>query len=138
MRADDPFLAGILESLRKRSKALRHKNWRAQVDRVIVVDAGQSTEQLEVSFAKHPHQRFAVTVSTDRRIWLTACEAIRNAGWKFEFHDQGRLTGEVDGRRLVELIEESLARMFGMHAGNTQRLAQIWSGSLAKGPQGIS
>ena len=46
--ADSEFLQGILDSLKRRSKAFKHRNLRFQIERILEVGAEHSIERIDL------------------------------------------------------------------------------------------
>jgi hypothetical protein len=135
VRADSPFLLDILEGIRRRRKALRSHNANPIVERIIEVRDGNPVERIEIVFHPRTNQTLTVIVWENRSIWVHACEAIKNAGWKFQYTASGRFLAPGGGRDLVPALEASLSRMFEMTRENSVRLSEIWDRLLANGPQ---
>lgn len=137
VRADDPFLTEFLEALRKRSKALKHRNWSISIDRIVERQDGEDSERIALHCEQRPRQRVSFELNAKREVYLSASESIAKAGWKFTYSDYGRLLPSVSGRTLVALLETTLTEMFEMTERKTYKFGQIWQAVLAKGPQAI-
>jgi hypothetical protein len=135
--ADNPFLAEVLEAIRRRSKSLKHRNATPDVRRIVEIRDGETFERVEIVIESRRYQRLVVIARDDRWTWVSATESIKNAGWKFVFESEGRLGGNGTGRELVEALEASLAVMFDLTEEDTGRLEAIWSLLLARGPRPI-
>ncbi|HEY6816526.1 MAG TPA: hypothetical protein VI168_13375 [Croceibacterium sp.] len=127
----------MLDALKKRSRALKHKNVVVSVDRILEIEGSSASERVNVRFSRRPHQQFSCVLLAGRSIWIVASERIPKGGWKFEFSDGGRLLPSIDGRGLVELFEKTLSAMFEMDETNLGRLEHIWRPCIAKGLRAI-
>ena len=135
--ADAPFLLDLLDALRRRRKALGHKGVKLTVDRVIEEKPNYHVERIDLVLRLGKRQTITMTVRQDRTIWVHACEAAANAGWRFQYTADGRLLGTYAGRDLVAAIEETASSMFGMTGETVGSLSQIWDRLLARGPRPI-
>lgn len=133
--ADSPLLTDLLEALRKRSRAIKHKGAQLTIERVIEEADGEKRERLEIECRLRKRQRVRLLVWDDRALWVHAAEAVPKSGWKFQFTDSGRYVGTADTRMLVSALEATWAAMYEMTSADTGRLATIWAPLLAKGPQ---
>ena len=136
-RPGSPFLADLLDSLRRRSKALKHKNSTPEVERFIDTRDGLTEERIEIRFSNRRRQQLTLTVWEDRSMRVSASEAIWQAGWKFQLCSEGRFNGSGGGREIVDALEASLSAMFGMTGNDATRLDAVWGPLLAKGPQPV-
>lgn len=134
-REESKFLDDVLESFRRRSKALKHRNAKPKLERFLEVHEGQSIERLEVQIDRKPRQILRLTLWSDRQIDVLAAEAIRGAGWRFQYQNAGRFAGGVDGRKVVAAVEASLSAMFEIASEDVPQLEQIWKPLIAKGPR---
>ena len=137
VNANSPFLSDVLAALKKRSRALKHRNATPAVDRIIEIIDGNPLERVEIEIGRRPHQTLRVIAWEDRAIWVHASELVPKAGWKFQFTDSGRLVGRAGPRELVGAIEASLSAMYGVTADDLNRLVAVWGPLLAKGPKEI-
>jgi hypothetical protein len=92
-QADNPFLTAVLSALKRRSKALKHRNAVPTVERIVEIRDGVTLERIEIVMRVRRRQSLTVLAWDDRSIWIHACEAIKNTGWRFQFTDSGRLSG---------------------------------------------
>lgn len=135
--ADAPILLDFLEALRRRRKALAHKNVILTVDRIIEEKANDRVERIDLVIRLRKRQTITMTLRQDRTVRLHACEAITKAGWRFQYTAEGRLLGTNGGSDLVAAIEETGSRMFGMTNETVGSLGLIWDRLIARGPQPI-
>ena len=133
--ADSPLLTELLEALRKRSRAIKHKGVQVAIERVIEEADGEKRERLEIDCRLGKRQQARLFVWDDRALWVHAAEAIPKSGWKFQFTDSGRYVGTADARMLVSALEATWAAMYEMAPADIGRLASIWTPLLAKGPK---
>ena len=134
-RSDCPFILDVLDSLKRRGKALKHRNATPTIERFIELRDDEAEERVEITFKPRNRQILALTIWCDRWVSIRASEAIPQAGWKFQYTHSGRLLGAEGGRDLVEATEASLTAMYELDDGNISRLDIIWRSLLANGPQ---
>ena len=137
IRLNSPFLTNLLDSLRRRSKALKHKNARPAIKRFFDSQDGVSKERIEITFDQRPRQRLTIKAWEDRTILIQATESILQAGWKFQHVSSGRFVGTPDGREIVQALEATLSAMYEMTSESTGQMDAIWRPLLAKGPHAI-
>ena len=136
-RVESHFLEEVLESLKRRSKALKHRNATPVVDRFLEVDDGRTEERIELRFQPRQRQTLVITLWSDRHLHVLATESISQAGRKFEYQSSGRFIGGNDGRHIVGAIESTLSEMFEMTAEQTPKFSKIWDPILAAGLKGL-
>lgn len=135
------FLADVLLSLGRRRKAIRHNVQSIAVEKVLERTDGEEVEKLEIEcIPLHPnHTRVRVSVWEDRWVWVDARSMIGSTkGWNWEFTAQGRATGGVDARRLIQAIEASISAASPVEADNAGALKVVWTPLLAAGPQPVA
>lgn len=131
------FVEDVLLALKKRSKALKHKNARPQTARFIDIVDEERIERLEIDFVRLSKQSLTLIVWGDHMVEVRASEPNPDKGWKFQFAMFGRALGETDGRILIAAVEETLRAMFRLNQEGVGRLEGIWSSILAQGPKGV-
>lgn len=134
-RPDCPFILDVLDSLKRRGKALKHRNATPTIERFIEHRDGETEERVEVTFKARKRQILALTVWGDRWVSIRASESIPQAGWKFQYTHSGRFLGTEGGRDLVKATEASLSEMYELIDSTVERLDVIWRPLLANGPQ---
>jgi hypothetical protein len=134
-RTDTPLIIDLLDSLRRRSKALKHKNASPAIERFVDARDGLTEERVELRFTSRKRQQLTLTLWEDRTVRVIASESVPQAGWKFTYTSEGRLVGSEGGRSIVSALEASLSAMFEMTGEDVARLETIWGPLLAKGPQ---
>lgn len=132
---DAPFLVDVMEALRLRGKALRHKGATPAIHRAIEFQSGSPCARIEILFRQRRNQMLSIHLWEDRAISIYAGEAIRNRGWLFRYDNAGRFPGPNEGSELVKAAEASLSAMFEMTEATTDRLETIWRPLIAKGPK---
>ena len=137
IRSNSLFLAALLNSLKRRSKALKNKNASPKIERFVDTQDGESEERIEITVVQRTRQRLTVIAWEDRAIQVQASESILQAGWKFQFVCSGRFIGAPDGREIVQALEASLSAMFEMTSENVAQLDTIWGSLLATGPRSL-
>lgn len=133
--AQSAFLSEVLECLRRRGKALKHKNATPSVDRIIEAKDGRSVERIEIVCQPRKHQTLKLIVWEDRDVWVHACEAVKNSGWKFQYTKSGRVLGPNPAHQVIAALEQTLAQMFEMSSANVGLLGNTWDPLLANGPR---
>lgn len=136
-RSDCPFILHVLDSVKRRGKALKHKNATPTIERFIEVLDGESEERVEIALRVRKRQVLTLTIWCDRWVQVQASESISQAGWKFQYAHSGRFLGADGGRDLVEAVEASLSEMYEMTDANVGRLDAIWKALLANGPRSL-
>jgi hypothetical protein len=134
-RSDCPFILDVLDSLKRRSKALKHQNATPTIERFIEMRDGETNERVDVKFKARQRQILALSIWCDRWISIRASESISQAGWKFQYTHSGRFLGAEGGRDLIAAAEVSLSAMYELTDMNVGRLDLIWRPLLANGPQ---
>ena len=135
-RVENEFLEDVLESFRRRSKALKHRNAKPKIERFLDIRDDETEEIVEVRIERD-RQTLRLTLWSDRYIDFWAAEMVRNIGWKFEYRNSGRFLGGIDGRSIVNAVETSLSAMFEMSDENVGNLEEIWKPLLATGPTAL-
>ncbi|NQX95472.1 MAG: hypothetical protein HRT64_11260, partial [Erythrobacter sp.] len=100
------FVEDLLFALKKRSKALKHKNARPEVTRFLEEIDEEQVERVEINFRRLSQQTLILTVWGDRMVHIQAFEPNPDKGWKFQYDLFGRALGETNGKTLVVAIEE--------------------------------
>lgn len=134
-RPDCPFISDVLDSLKRRTKALKHRNATPTIERFLELRNGETEERVEVTFKARKRQTLALTVWCDRWVSIRASESIPQAGWKFQYTHSGRFLGVEGGRDLIEATETSLSEMYELTDADVDQLNVIWRPLLANGPQ---
>ena len=137
IRTESTFIAEVLESLRRRGKALKYKNATPVIDRFIELREGVTEQRVEITFTKRPRQKLTLTLWEDRTVEVRASEAIWQVGWKFQYARSGRFVGVGGPQELVRATEASLSKMFEMTSKNVGQLDELWGPLLAVGPRPI-
>src|SRR5262245_21939179 len=107
--SDHSWISDVLDGLRRRSRALKHKTHSVECDRVFEEAAGKRTERVDITFRKsRSSQGFVLRAKIwqDRWTWIDV-RAGGRIGWKFEWTTEGRAAGGLSGRALLEAIEET-------------------------------
>jgi len=134
-RPDCPFILDVLDSLKRRSKALKRQNATPTIERFIELRDGEPEERVEVTLRARKRQILALTIWCDRWISIRASESISQAGWKFQYMYSGRFLGAEGGRDLIAAAESSLSAMYDLGDASVSRLDILWRPLLANGPQ---
>lgn len=135
---DSAFLAGIAESLRRRSKAIKHRTSGSSCERVIEKTDGADKELMELRFALYgrPLVRMTLCLWGDRWLWIDIRQAARK-GWRFEWQHEGRV-GATEPRRVVETILATLSQpLVEESARDLARLDALWRAVALQGPRAV-
>lgn len=129
-------LADFAKSLRKRSKALKHKTEVLSCERVFEVEGPDRLEKAEVAMRDYHQTRLRFFLWADSWAWVDA-RLSSKSGWVWEWSYEGRLLGRYGGRDLVAALETTLFEAHSMTASDINGLTQIWQPFLARGPRAI-
>ncbi len=134
-RSDSPLLADVLESIRRRSKSIKHGGWRFQVDRVFEEYSDGRVEKLEIriQYQELP-VHLDIDVWDDRWVLVSAYKRTEMEKWHWEF--QGRLMPDVEDLEFMRLIEMSQGFQF-TDQGRADLLESIWGQILGRGPRPV-
>lgn len=133
-RSDCPFILDVLDSLKRRGKALKHRNATPMIERFVELRDGEAEERVEITFRARKRQTLALTIWCDRWMSIRASESISQAGWKFQYTHSGRFLGAEGGRDLIAAAESSLSAMYDLDDASIGSLDIIWRPLLANGP----
>ena len=131
------FIKDVVESLRKRHKALKHRVNAIACERIIERDDHADHEKIEITFRAHVAGRrcgLRVFVWDDRWLWVD-CRLAGKRGWLWEWTREGRLRGPASGRAIMESLERTLDLAHTMNAAETARFDDVWIPILARGPR---
>jgi hypothetical protein len=134
---ESELLKDVVESLRKRHKSLKHRVREIACERVLEKIDERTWERLDIEFiepAGAMKRSLRLRLWDDRYVWVD-CRAPQKKGWAWEWSDEGRLLGDCNGRRLLELFEQTLDVSASMETSRLQEFATIWRKVLAKGPK---
>jgi hypothetical protein len=140
------YLSRIVESLRKRRKAISHQTSKLNVQKVIEVsrDAAlrSKMEKLEIVLQGFASKRDAVLrifIWQDRWAFVDARLAgTGKRGWNWEWTCEGTLLGSVSGRQIVEALEEAVALASSMNADQVAKFDQVWKHMFYSKPKLIT
>jgi hypothetical protein len=138
--SDNAFLSSLIESLRKRHKALKHKTRKIACDKVIEEHDGERIEKLEFAFRSGTHDRdlrLRAFVWEDRWVWID-CRVPGKMGLQLEWSYDGRLLPSHDGRAFITALEATMSHAYSVDAVSTSGLDLIWSPLLARGPKRVA
>ncbi|WP_288990650.1 hypothetical protein [uncultured Sphingopyxis sp.] len=133
-RPDCPFILDVLDSLKRRGKALKHRNATPMIERFVEHRDGEAEERVEITFRARKRQTLALTIWCDRWVSIRASESISQAGWKFQYTHSGRFLGAEGSRDLIAAAESSLSAMYDLDDVSIP-LDIIWRPLLANGPR---
>ena len=136
---ESDLLSSTVLSLKKRSKALQHKSIGIKCQRVMEKGKDGPEEKLELEVSYFGSERdisLSVFIWDNRWVWIDIREPAKK-GWLWQWEYEGRLLGNLDGRRIVEAIENTLSRTFMMTENNTGDFTKVWETLVARGPQEV-
>ncbi len=134
---DDAFLNAVVFSLKKRSKAIRHRDFDIACERLREKNGDDLLEMIEIELTRRVDggvQKFKLSVWAERWLWIHAGQGGKERwGWSRE----GRLLGADQARRVISAVEETISASVGMDASQTELFDSIWQPLLARGPEGL-
>lgn len=134
--AQSPFLTQVLESFRKRAKALRHEGNDISVQRVIERDGEEDIEKIEIQLKSSLGPQVAISVWSDRWIFVHAGHLTKR-GWLWEWAKEGRFLGPEKERAISLNSEKMLSAGIGTGAP-VQFCEGLWKSTIATGPSVLS
>jgi len=140
------YLSGVVESFRKRRKAISHQTSKLNVQKVIEVSRDvaltSKMEKLEIDlrcFASKPDAVVRIYIWQDRWAFVDARQAgTGKRGWNWEWTCEGTILGSVSGRQIVEALEETIALASSMNADQVAEFDQVWKHMLYSKPKLIT
>lgn len=133
---EDEFLKALVESFRRRRKALSHKSSAIQVEKVREVEGNQETEKLEITLENYDNISVRLHVWADRWMWLDARKGSK-CGWIWTWQEEGWPLRPSNCREIVEALEGTHDLAFGMEPTRTHEFSALWNSILARGPTGV-
>jgi len=131
--SDDNFLSGVLAGIKKRSKSLKYHSWEMSVERIFEEYEGERCEKLEVKIKPSDHNAWIeLNVWQDRWITVNCWERTKEGKWDWCY--EGKVLPEFEGKPLIQALEATNSRFWGMDEEKTDLFSSIWSPMLAKGP----
>lgn len=130
----------LLEALRRRSRALRHKFHIAEWERVAIEQGSgeaASEERVDVFLQRLRSAnslQLRLSFWPDRWTWVDARERAKT-GWGREWSFEGRLSGKHSGRDLVEALEKTSSIFATSTIVEQAHLDEIWEPLLLVGPK---
>lgn len=130
---DDSFLQAVVDSFRKRRKAIKHYARDIICNKIEERDGSKVLqERLELKI-RDGACTIRMHAWSDRYIWLD-CRKPAKSGWDWSWTHEGRLLGD-DARQLVEKLERTIKLSWIMTPDCVSDFGEIWTGSLATGPK---
>lgn len=129
---ENQFLNDVVLSIKRRRKALKHKNVSVVCERLVEDDGGKIREKIELEFLKIRGVSIRIFLWSDRLIWIDSRAHCRN-GWIWDWSCEGRVLGSLSGREIVKSVEDMLDLSSTMSTENLGNFAKIWEGKLARG-----
>jgi hypothetical protein len=133
---EDDFLNAVVESLRRRRKAISHKSAAIRVERIREVDGNCETEKLEINLKLYDKISVRLHAWQTRWIWLDVRKSSKR-GWVWSWEQEGRPLPPLGGREIVDALETTHDLAFDMNAARTHEFTAIWAPMLARGPVSI-
>jgi hypothetical protein len=137
--SDQAWIADVLDGLRRRSRALKHKTHSVECERVFEEADGQRIERLDLTLRhSRSSQGFVLRAKTweDRWTWIDA-RGGGKSGWSFEWSTEGRAAGGLTGQKLTAAIEETFDAIATASATEDGALGELWKPILLHGPRTI-
>ena len=137
--SDHAWIANVLDGLRRRSRALRHKMYSVECERVFEEAEGKRTERLDLTLRQsRSSQGFVLRAKIwqDRWAWIDARSGGKN-GWTLEWTVEGRAAGGVAGQALMEAVEEMFDVISISKAAADAALTKMWKPILLRGPKRV-
>ena len=133
-----PFLMEFLESLKKRSKALKHKTSSLTCERVLTEHDGRRLERIDVEitpgFSASKSFPCSFKLWEDRWISISLCEW-KNETWDWNWQEEGTILPVIDGQGLVSAIEATISSSFEMNSSKISLFSEMWRPYLARSPE---
>jgi hypothetical protein len=135
------FTVDVIESLKKRSRAIRHRGATVEWCRVQEIEEGRHRDigrvDIDVAYrVRSARVSFRLIVWGDRQIWVDVRRASK-VGWVWAVTLEGRFVSANGARDLVERIEQTLSASWGDAEEIPSMIGAVWSKSLAKGPRAL-
>ena len=133
---DSRFLDEVAGSLRRRSKALKHKCRSYRCEKVWEDDGFSRREKAELSFELPGEQpvRLACHLWEDRWLWIDVRQ-VAKSGWRFEWQHRGRI-GSTEPLAVAEAMEQTLSIDYARIERVRADLDNLWSSIAINGPTG--
>lgn len=131
----DETLKEVYESVRRRSKAIRHRGGTLTYARVIERENECETEKLEFSYRSNRAKTSPVIrmyVWSDRWVWIDARKSAKR-GWEWEWTGEGRVFGPSIGQFLTKAFENSISEMTRNNENTASNIEVIWNSLLSDG-----
>lgn len=132
----NPFLYDLINSIKKRNKALKNKITSIECERVIIRQNGVDSEKIEVEIIiSYAHGKLPLSFHAweDRWFWIDT-RHWANRTWNWEWSCEGRMLPLYSGKDIVASIEKTIATTYGMNKQNVDAFAKIWKMMIAQGP----
>ena len=135
--SDHEWITDVLDGLRRRSRALKHKLHSVECERVFEEAGGNRTERIDLTFRQSRSSKGVVLrakIWQDRWAWVDARSG-GNGGWIFEWTVEGRAAGGVSGQALMRAIEETYDALPISDSADDAALNEKWKVILLRGPK---
>lgn len=134
------FVSEVAESLRKRSRAIRHRGALIECQNVKEIEDGVESEirrlDIDISYRiSAASVRVRLIVWSDRWLWIDARRSAKR-GWAWEATMEGRFFSADGARALIRLLEDTISST-KTSDGVPATLERIWKPHLALGPRGL-
>ena len=136
--SSNPFLTELLDSLRKRSKSLKHQMSSLSCERVFREHDENQFEVIEIEitpgFSSSKRFPCSFKVWEDRWIFISLSEW-KNNTWDWNWQEEGTIFPFISGRELVSAIELTVSSSFEMNSSNTNLFSELWRPYLIRKPE---
>ncbi|MCG8593929.1 MAG: hypothetical protein MI785_06070 [Kiloniellales bacterium] len=130
-------LSDLVKSLKKRSKALKHKTETLSCERVLVEEGSVRVEKFELVMSSYRRVALRFFLWEDGWAWVDARQPSKK-GWVWVWTYEGKLLGRYGGKEVEEALEMTLDSVCETPAETLKALTQIWKPLLAQGPVAVT
>jgi hypothetical protein len=134
--SDHAWITDVLDGLRRRSRAFKHKMHSVECERVFEEENGKRIERLDLTLKRtRSSQGFVLRAKIwqDRWAWIDARSGGKG-GWTIEWTVEGRAAGGVSGQVLSRALEETYDAISISNAADNAALNEVWKALLLRGP----
>jgi hypothetical protein len=137
--SDHAWIVDVLDGLRRRSRALKHKTHSVECERVFEEANGKRIERIDLTLRQSRSSHGLVLrakIWQDRWAWIDARSGGKS-GWTMEWTVEGRAAGGVSGQALMDRIEGTFDAISTAKAADDAALDKIWKEILLRGPKPV-
>ena len=134
------FLTEVTKSFSKVRKSLKYDSHDLQYNKVIDSVSDKQLEKIELliqSSASRNNIRIRLYAWDDRWLWIDARKS-KKEGWEWEYTVEGRLSGSVTERELIEALKSFNKGSPTYTTGTITKTANLhWKKLIATGPKEV-